>query len=45
MNATKIKARIATLEHMYSCMTSAASLSEKAAVVAKIRALKNLIGE
>lgn len=43
MNAAKIKARIATLEHMYDAMTSNAKLSEKAALRAKIRALEALI--
>jgi len=40
MNAAQIKARIATLEHMYDAMTSKATLADKAALRAKIRALQ-----
>lgn len=44
MTTNQIKARIATLEHMYASMTSAAPLREKAAIAGKINALKNLLG-
>lgn len=43
MNAAQIKARIATLEHMFGAMTSKATLADKAALRAKIRALQALI--
>lgn len=38
--AKTIQQRIATLEHMYNSFTSKAKLSDKAAVMAKIRALQ-----
>lgn len=41
MNASQIKARIATLETIYNSFTSKAKLSDKAAIIAKIRNLQN----
>lgn len=40
MNASQIKARIATLETIYGSFTKNAKLTDKAAVISKIRHLQ-----